>query len=467
MNSYQILPILTALLCTSLIAKPTGDELYGLYCSSCHGVDGKGATGGTFPPLAGSPWVHGNPKRAVAIVVHGIHGPIDVNGKAYNLEMPPQGAALSDEQITSIINYVNTAWGNKGESINRDLIRVVRSEFATRDKHWTAPELLKLFPLPKKETALSEVTSRVYKGQWSKIPDFDKIQSENIEEEHLGILDPTIAGVNEHYGIVWQGNFEAPETAEYEFVLDSDDGSRITLDGKVVAEVNGAGPMDGSRAKIGKISLKQGKVKFRADFFQITGPQGLSLKWKKTGTNKWNWLTSLTTTGKSGPPSIPLTPSEDNTVIYRNFIEGTTPRGIGFGFPGEVNLVYSADNLAPEIVWTGEFMDAGRHWTNRGQGNQAPSGTSVIKLTNKRFLPEDAKFKGYTLDSKGNPTFKIAIGSATLTDSWKTSEKGLVRTLSLQGGSKLDIPLGNAEITGAETATIDPGKPTVINYNLK
>jgi mono/diheme cytochrome c family protein len=470
MISLRILPILTAVFCTSLYAKPTGEELYTLYCSACHGVDGKGATGGAFPPLAGSPWVHGNPKRAVAIVIYGIHGPIDVNGKAYNLEMPPQGAALSDDQITSILNYVNTAWGNKGETFNRDLIRVTRSEFASRDKPWTAPELLKLFPLPEKQTALSDVISRVYKGQWNQIPDFDKIQSENIEEEHDGILDPAIAALNEHYGIVWEGNFEVPETGEYEFALDSDDGSRITLDGKVVAEVNGAGPMDGSRAKSGKISLKQGSVKFRADFFQNSGPHGLSLKWKKSDSKQWNWLTKPSETDKPkklGTPSIPLTPSSDKTVIYRNFIEGTTPRGIGFGFPGGMNLVYSADNLAPEIVWSGDFMDAGRHWTNRGQGNQAPSGTSAIKLTNKRFLPEEAKFKGYSLDTNGNPTFKIAIGSATLTDSWKTNDKGLVRTLSLKGGSKLEIPLGNAEITGAESATVDPGKPTVINYTLK
>jgi hypothetical protein len=91
----------------------------------------------------------------------------------------------------------------------------------------------------------------------------------------------------------------------------------------------------------------------------------------------------------------------------------------------------------------------------------------VIKLTNKRYLPEEAKFKGYSLDTHGNPTFKIAIGSATLNDSWITNDKGLVRTLSLKGGSKLEIPLGNAEITGADSATVDPGKPTVINYTLK
>lgn len=468
MSFLKYLPILTALSCTSLLAKPTGEQLYTQYCSACHGTDGKGATGGAFPPLAGSPWVHGNPKRAVAIVIHGLHGPIEVNGKAYNLEMPPQGAVLTDDEIMEILNHVNTSWGNKGEAVKRDLIRVTRAEFASRTEPWTAPELLKLLPLPEVETVLTDLTSRVYKGQWTKIPDFDKIQSENIEEEHHGLLDPQIAALTEHFGIVWEGNFEAPETAEYEFVLDSDDGSRLTLNDKVVAEVEGTGPMNGSRAKTGKVSLKQGKNKFRTDFFQNKGPASLSMRWKKTGSSEWKWLTKpATAQEKPGTPSIPLFPSGDQTVMYRNFIEGTTPRGIGFGFPGGVNLVYSADNLAPELVWRGDFMDAGRHWTNRGQGNQAPSGTNVIKLTKTRFLPAEARFKGYSLDSHGNPSFKISIGKANLTDSWKASEKGLERTLTLDSGSKLDIPLGNAEVTGAETISVEPGKATTISYTIK
>jgi len=155
-------------------------------------------------------------------------------------------------------------------------------------------------------------------------------------------------------------------------------------------------------------------------------------------------------------------------VIYRNFIEGTTARGIGFGFPGGVNLVYSADNLAPELVWSGDFIDAGRHWTNRGQGNQAPAGANVIKLTNTRFLPKEARFKGYSLDSQGNPTFNVSIDKLALTDSWKPGKDGsLLRTLTLTGGSEMIITLGNAAVAGAESVTLAPGKPTTITYTLK
>ncbi len=469
MRSLRFLLLITAFLANPLMgAEQTGEQLYTLYCSACHAPDGKGANNGAFPPLAGSPWLQGTPKRSIAIVLNGLHGPIEVKGKTYNLEMPPQGAALSDEQIISILNYVNSSWGNKNEPIPRDLIRVTRSEYTSRTEPWTAPELLKLFPIPIQKTALSDLTSRVYKGQWSQIPNFDKIQSENIEEEHEGLINPSIAKIDANFGVVWEGNFNAPESAEYEFALDSDDGSRLTLNQKVVCELNGTGPMDGSRAKTGKVALNQGNIPFRMDFFQSSGPKSLSLKWRKSGDKDWNWLSEQSATTNNGTPSILLAPTDGKTVIYRNFIEGTTARGIGFGFPGGLNLVYSADNLATELIWSGDFMDASRHWINRGQGNQPPSGENVIKLTTSRFLPAEARFKGYSLDNQGNPTFKVSIGRQSLSDAWIPGKDGtLLRTLTLTGGSELKIPLGNAAVAGAESASLTPGKPVTLTYHLK
>ncbi len=465
----------TALLFASLLLTPLhaqdGQQLYTLYCSACHGVDGKGANDGAFPPLAGSPWVHGTPKRSVAIVLKGLHGPIEVNGKGYNLEMPPQGAALDTKQVAAILNYVHTAWGNKGENVPGDLVNVVRAEYEDRAGPWTAPELLELFPLPKIETALANLTSRVYKGEWNQLPEFDKIQSENIEEEHSGLLSTTLSGMKDGFGIVWEGDFMAPKAGEYRFTLDADDGARLILNGETVATVNGTGPMNGKRAEKGKASLKQGANRIRVEYFEASGFEGIALGWKNSETKgDWNWISEGSGKPAKEFPSILLSPEAGKTVMYRNFIGGTTPRAIGFGFPGGVNLAYSADHLAPELVWAGDFMDAGRHWTNRGQGNQPPSSEKVSKLTTERFLPSEARFRGYSLDPQGNPTFRITMGNQTLSDSWKPGpNRTLLRTLTLEGGSgTLEIPLGkDVTITAAETATLAPGRPTTITYSLK
>ncbi len=356
------IPVLLSILylVTGLNAQD-GGQLYGLYCSACHGVDGKGATGGAFPPLAGSDWIAGNPKRTVAIVLHGLQGPVEVNGKPYNLVMPPQGAALDDKQIQAILNYVHSSWGNKGAKVPGDLVRTVRSEFEDRDTAWTAAELLELFPLEKKETALKNLISRVYKGQWNQLPDFEKIEAEAVEEEHDGIVSLAKAGMKDGFGIVWDGDFMAPADGKYHFDLQADDGARLLLNGSVVAEVKGLGPMNKERGSKGEIQLSKGVNAFRLEYFESKGNEGIALNWKKSGKNDLHWLTPPSPGTDAGNPPIPLAPTAGKTVIYRNFISGTTPRAIGFGFPGGVNLVYSADHLAPELVWSGEFMDAGRH----------------------------------------------------------------------------------------------------------
>lgn len=469
MVQFPLTAFLAIFTIATAVQAQDGGQLYNLYCSACHGEDGEGATGGAFPPLAGSDWIAGNPKRTAAIVLFGLEGPIEVNGKPYNLVMPPQGGALNDEEIRAILNYVNSSWGNRGEILRPDLVGTVRSEFQDRTTAWTGEEILKLFPLEKRETVLKNVISRVYKGQWDQIPDFDKIEPEAVEEEHDGIISLVKSGMKNGYGMVWEGDFVAPSDGKYQFNLQADDGARVILNGEIVAEVSGIGTMSKKRASKGIATLKTGVNAFRIEYFESKGDEGISLNWQKNGKGRIHWLSDLPASAKTRFPPIPLAPTEEKTVIYRNFIEGTSPRAIGFGFPGGVNMVYSADNLAPELVWTGDFIDAGLHWTNRGQGNQKPSGKNVTKLTNSRFLPEDAIFKGYSLDDAGNPSFKVLIDSSILSDSWKAGKPGtLVRTLTLIGGYRpLDIELGDAAVTRSRRTRVAPGKTVTIIYRLK
>ena len=97
-----------------------GAQLYGRYCASCHQVNGKG-DGTRFPPLAGSDWVTGDKKRLIQVVVHGLSGPITVNGVGYN-EAMPSNAYLNDRQLASILSYIRQSWGNKAGFITTNEI---------------------------------------------------------------------------------------------------------------------------------------------------------------------------------------------------------------------------------------------------------------------------------------------------------------------------------------------------------
>ena len=453
------------------LAAQDGGQLYTLYCSACHAADGKGATGGTFPPLAESPWLGGDPDRAVKVVLHGLHGPVDVLGKTYNLEMPPQGAMLPDDQIAAILTYVRSSWGNSASAVTPESVKTIRAA-SLRKTMWTAPEILKLHPLPLEKTALTNLISQVYAGNWSSLPDFSTLTAENVEEEHDGILSVTDSSLKDAYAMVWQADFAAPTDGEYTFILDADDAANVLIDGKSVVEIRGAGPMDGSRAKQKKTTLTKGSHKFRVEYLEISGNEGITIGWKDPGGKSCKWLTETTAKSPKLREPIPIESANCRPVIYRNFIAGTSPRAIGVGFPGGLNLAYSADNLAPELLWTGAFMDGTAKWLERGTDNSPPAGENVVSLGKSRSLPKEARFRGYKLDATGNPTFAIQLGEQMLLDSWHAETGKLVRKLSITGSPlDLEIPRPAGLIveggTAGSTQKLTPGQPLTLTYRWK
>jgi hypothetical protein len=73
---------------------------------------------GVFPPLAGSDYLKANPKRLPEIILHGLVGPVKVNGKDYNSVMPPM-SQLTDDEVANILTYVLNSWGNPGGQVSK------------------------------------------------------------------------------------------------------------------------------------------------------------------------------------------------------------------------------------------------------------------------------------------------------------------------------------------------------------
>lgn len=87
-----------------------GEALYEELCIQCHLGTGQ-ATKGVIPPLDGSDWLTKKRKQSIHAVKYGLKGPIVVNGKKYNGNMPAMG--LNNEEVTDLMNYIMTAWSNK------------------------------------------------------------------------------------------------------------------------------------------------------------------------------------------------------------------------------------------------------------------------------------------------------------------------------------------------------------------
>ncbi|WP_367143849.1 copper-containing nitrite reductase [Bdellovibrio bacteriovorus] len=100
-----------------------GKRIYESSCFACHQSNGQGLPG-AFPPLAKSDFLK-NKDKAISAVIHGLEGPIKVNGKEYNSVMPAQ--ILSDEDAANVLTYIYSMWGNSKKVVTPADVKAVRA----------------------------------------------------------------------------------------------------------------------------------------------------------------------------------------------------------------------------------------------------------------------------------------------------------------------------------------------------
>ena len=94
------------------------------------------------PALAKSDWVTGDARRLIGVAVHGLMGPIKVNGELVEGVPPvmPAHGFMKDDQLSSILTYVRNAWGNQSGLISTEDIAGYRKSEISRVVPWTEAE---------------------------------------------------------------------------------------------------------------------------------------------------------------------------------------------------------------------------------------------------------------------------------------------------------------------------------------
>ncbi|WP_181304039.1 cytochrome c [Rufibacter sp. XAAS-G3-1] len=98
-----------------------GELLYGRHCASCHLENGEGLRG-IIPPLVNSDYTEKNRDILACLIRQGIKGPIMVNGRQYNQDMPGN-PRLTEADLTNIINYMQKEFKSPAERVSLGEIR--------------------------------------------------------------------------------------------------------------------------------------------------------------------------------------------------------------------------------------------------------------------------------------------------------------------------------------------------------
>jgi len=124
-----------------------GKQLYEKTCTGCHNENGEGLVP-VAPPLAGSEWVTGPEERLILIALHGLQGPITVNGKLYKepevqAVMPglKDNGEFTDEKLAALLTYIRNAWINEANAVEASTVSSIRKSSMDRKEPFTENEL--------------------------------------------------------------------------------------------------------------------------------------------------------------------------------------------------------------------------------------------------------------------------------------------------------------------------------------
>ncbi len=111
--------VVSAASATAFAATP--QSLFNDNCSACHQTTGKGVKG-AFPALAGDPFVQGDPAPLTATVLSGRAG------------MPSFKDDINDADLSAILTYIRTSWGNKGKPVTAADVAAARAKLKASKK---------------------------------------------------------------------------------------------------------------------------------------------------------------------------------------------------------------------------------------------------------------------------------------------------------------------------------------------
>jgi len=128
-------------------SRTNGAMLFRQICASCHSSSGEGIQG-LAPPLVGSEYISTHLEQLGLIILHGLKGPLQINGELYdyNQQMPglKYNKDLSDKDISDIISYMTNAFSAKPKSLRPEKIKELRDMNSKGGMEYTEEELYEL-----------------------------------------------------------------------------------------------------------------------------------------------------------------------------------------------------------------------------------------------------------------------------------------------------------------------------------
>jgi mono/diheme cytochrome c family protein len=91
----------------------------------------------------------GDTDRLIKIAMYGLMGPIEVNGKKYDGQVPmtPFAGMLKDDEMAAVLTFVRNSFGNQADPVTPAQVGKIRAANPGRMMFYNTAELLKEHPM--------------------------------------------------------------------------------------------------------------------------------------------------------------------------------------------------------------------------------------------------------------------------------------------------------------------------------
>lgn len=136
------------------------------------------------------------------------------------------------------------------------------------------PEPLELKTVDR-QTARAGWRVRYFEGDWTDVPNLAGLPAKS--EGDAAALDSALGERDRNFALEFLGFIDVTQPGRYAFWLESDDGSRLYIDGKLLVDNGG---VHQRLARSTRIDLEAGVYPIRVDYFQRTGSRDLCLRYR-------------------------------------------------------------------------------------------------------------------------------------------------------------------------------------------
>lgn len=173
-----------------------------------------------------------------------------------------------------------THWANRLH-INGEGTTTLRLDTASAKPFGEAPP----DGTPGPQSVVKGATYRAFQlaGPVEAVPTLVPNQTPNVSKVVASVdLEGGEMGLEDHFVAHVTGWIVAPSAGRYRFRLSSDDGSRLTIGGRLVVDHDG---LHASTPKVGEVELAAGRQEFLVEYFENEGGQELRLEWSPPGSD--------------------------------------------------------------------------------------------------------------------------------------------------------------------------------------